>query len=275
MRQFCFLLLFLMASCSNADHSIKVKGSDTEVNLSVSLAEAFHKHNKNILVSVSGGGSGLGIAALLNGNADLANSSRQIKEGELQLFKNSNLQIDSFIFAVDAVAFVVGDNMPIDSVSIDELSKILSGSEKDWQFLTKTAMPINIYGRQSNSGTYEYVKQKLKIQFSPYAKQMNGNAQILEALKADESGIGYVGAGYVMGRNTNGLKILKIHSGDQPAISPLDKQKISKGLYFFQRPLYQYYNRNNYKKIEPFLEFEKSAEGQKIIETSGYYPVIK
>ena len=170
-----------MASCSNADHSIKVKGSDTEVNLSVSLAEAFHKHNKNILVSVSGGGSGLGIAALLNGNADLANSSRQIKEGELQLFKNSNLQIDSFIFAVDAVAFVVGDNMPIDSVSIDELSKILSGSEKDWQFLTKTAMPINIYGRQSNSGTYEYVKQKLKIQFSPYAKQMNGNAQILEA----------------------------------------------------------------------------------------------
>ncbi|MFM8832316.1 MAG: substrate-binding domain-containing protein, partial [Cytophagales bacterium] len=68
----------LLYSCSNIDHSVKVKGSDTEVNLSVSLAEAFHSQHQNVLVSISGGGSGLGIASLLNGNADLANSSRQL-----------------------------------------------------------------------------------------------------------------------------------------------------------------------------------------------------
>jgi phosphate transport system substrate-binding protein len=37
---------------------------------------------------------------------------------------------------------------------------------------------------------------------------MNGNAQILEAIKADHSGIGYVDAGYVIHGGSNGTKVL-------------------------------------------------------------------
>ncbi len=266
--------LLLLHSCSNVDLALKVKGSDTEVNLSVSLAEAFHSQHQNVLVSISGGGSGLGIASLLNGNADLANSSRKIKEEELSLFKDRNIQLDSFIFAQDAVAFVVSDKTPIDSISVLELSKILSGEQNNWFFLTKRKMPINIYGRQSNSGTYEYVKHKLNIHFSPYAKQMNGNAQILEALKSDNSGIGYVGAGYIIGDNIKGLKVLKIFNGIDPAISPFDAEKIRIGKYFFQRPLYQYFKKKDYYKVKSFLDFEKSTEGQQIIKSSGYYPIL-
>ena len=73
-------------------------------------------------------------------------------------------------------------------------------------------MPINIYGRQSNSGTHDFIKKKLGIDFTPYAKQMNGNAQILEAIKADHSGIGYVGAGYVSHGGSKGIKVLSIYS---------------------------------------------------------------
>lgn len=268
---FCVLLLH---SCTNVDQSLKLKGSDTEVNLCVSLAEAFHSQHQNVLVSISGGGSGLGIASLLNGTADIANSSRQIKEEELSLFKNRNIELDSFIFAQDAVAFIVSDKTPIDSISVLDLSKVLSGEQNNWEFLTNSKMPINIYGRQSNSGTYEYLKHKLNIHFSPYAKQMNGNAQILEALKSDNSGIGYVGAGYVMGDNIKGLKILKIYNGMNEAVSPLDAEKIIMGKYFFQRPLYQYFKKKDYYKVKAFLDFEKSPEGQQIIQSSGYYPIL-
>ena len=203
----------------------------------------------------------------------MANSTREITGEELQLFKNINIQLESFIFAVDAVAFVTSDNIPIDSISTSDLAKILSGEQDNWQFLANRNQPVNIYGRQSNSGTFEYVKEKLKIQFSPYAKQMNGNAQILEALKVDDSGIGYVGAGYVLGDNLKGLKILKIYSGKEAAISPLDAQQISLGKYEFQRPLYQYYIAHEYQKVKPFIDFEKSTEGQHIIKKSGYYVV--
>ena len=268
------MLAALLTSCSGDNQTIKIKGSDTEVNLAVLLAESFHKVNADVFVSISGGGSGLGIASLLNGTADIANSSRSIKNEEINLFKDKGEQVDSFVFAQDAIAFVVAKDLPIDSISADDLAKILNGKTKNWSALTGKDLPVNIYGRQSNSGTHDFVQHKLGIEFSPYAKQMNGNAQILEAIKTDHSGIGYVGAGYVSEGQSKGIKVLLISSGkNEKAISPLDGAMISEGKYFFQRPLFQYFKSTSSSKIKPFLDFEKSKEGQAIIQSSGYYPV--
>src|SRR5690606_37773484 len=71
-----FLLLFSFGSCISNDNSIKMKGSDTEVNLAVNLAEHYTPIDPAFSISISGGGSGLGITSLLNGQADIANSSR-------------------------------------------------------------------------------------------------------------------------------------------------------------------------------------------------------
>lgn len=273
MRFFFLLLLISFFGCSSDNGTIKIKGSDTEVNLAVLLAEQFHFENSELLVSVSGGGSGLGIASLLNGNADIANSSRRIKYSELELFKNRKIEIDSFVFAQDAIAFVVSEKSSIDSISTEAISKILNGEYQNWSSISDLNMPITIYGRQSNSGTYDYVKEILKINFSPHAMQMNGNAQIIEALKEDDSGFGYVSAGYVLDGNAKGLKILPVYHEGSTAISPLDVEAIASGEYFFQRPLFQYFRKVDYLKIKPFLEFEQSKTGAKIIQQSGYYPL--
>jgi phosphate transport system substrate-binding protein len=274
--KYCFLCFsLLLFSCVKQLDTVKLKGSDTEVNLAVLLAESFHTKNNTLLISISGGGSGLGIASLLNGTADIANSSRSINAEELQLFKNKNIQLDSFIFAQDAIAFVVSQQLPIDSINTNDLAKLLSGEDQNWSRLTQKDLPVNIYGRQSNSGTHDFVKQSLNIHFSPYAKQMNGNAQILEAIKADASGIGYVGAGYIMKGTNTGIKILKIYAGNNAAVSPLDAAKIASGDYFFQRPLFQYYKTKDYQKVKPFLDFETTDAGHQIIQASGYYPVKK
>ena len=274
MKYYLICLIVLLSSCSRDNGTIKIKGSDTEVNLAVQLAESFHDVNSGIFVSISGGGSGLGIASLLNGTADVANSSRSIKQGEIDLFKKQGAAIDSFIFAQDAIAFVVADDLPIDSISTTELANLLNGNFKNWSSLTNKNMPVNIYGRQSNSGTHDFVKTKLEIEFTPYAKQMSGNAQILEAIRADHSGIGYVGAGYVSQGGSKGIKVLPVYLiKNEKAISPLDSSMIAAGKYFFQRPLFQYYKADSYKKIKPFIDYEKSDEGKKIIHASGYYPV--
>ncbi len=276
MKNYCISLIVLLFSCSADTGTIKIKGSDTEVNLAVLLAESFHEINSGIFVSISGGGSGLGIASLLNGTADVANSSRSIDSDEIALFKKKGFQIDSFIFAQDAIAFVIADDLNIDSISPADLSLILKGAYKNWLPLTGKDMPINVYGRQSNSGTHDFIKKKLNIDFTPYAKQMSGNAQILEAIKADHSGIGYVGAGYVAKGNNKGIKVLTIYSEkNQQGISPLDAAMIAEGKYYFQRPLFQYYKAASYNKIKPFLDFEKTGAGKKIIQSAGYYPVNK
>lgn len=276
----CYVKIILIAasllfiSCSEQNNIIRIKGSDTEVNVSVLIAEVFHNYNPIQFISVSGGGSGLGIASLLNNTADIANSSRRINENEITLFKQRGIIIDSFIFAQDAIAFIVNKSIPIDTLDIKELSNLLNGQYINWNEISTYNSPVNIYGRQSNSGTHDYIKKKLNIEFSSYAKEMNGNAQILEAIRQDNTGIGYVGAGYVMHLDANDkVKVLFIRNGrNDIGESPLNPESIKYNRYYFQRPLYQYYKRQTSYKIKQLLKFEYSKEGIKCIKESGYYP---
>ncbi|HCN84923.1 MAG TPA: phosphate ABC transporter substrate-binding protein, partial [Sphingobacteriaceae bacterium] len=242
MKYLMYLFIVLLASCSNADKSIKVKGSDTEVNLAVSLAENFYKLHQDFSVAVSGGGSGLGIASLLNGQTDIANSSRPLNTEEVSLLKAKGISIRTVVFAEDATAFIVHKDFPLDAIDLVTLTKVLNGQYKTWKPVTGQDIPINIYGRQNNSGTHSFISKKLKIQFSRDAKEMNGNAQIVEGIKHDRSGIGYVGAGYILNNGTEQpIKVLKImEKPGSSGISPLDVKAIAAHRYYFQRPLYQF-----------------------------------
>lgn len=251
-----------------------MKGSDTEVNLAVNLAERFTKLDPNFNIAISGGGSGLGITSLMNGQADIANSSRPLSDEEKEQFKALNIDVKTVVFAEDATAFVVHKDLPLEEIDVQTLGKILSGEIKNWSEVAKFELPINIYGRQSSSGTHSFVKKKLKIEFSNTAKEMTGNAQILEGVKADKTGLGYVGAGYVAHdpSASQGVKILKIKENDSiGAVSPLDQTAINKGIYFFQRPLYQFILAKSWEKVRPFINFERSDLGRKLISDHGYY----
>jgi len=269
--------VFSLFACSR-NNSVKMKGSDTEVNLAVNLAEKYTELNSDFSIAISGGGSGLGITSLLNGQADIANSSRPLSEEEIQQFKDKNIKIKTVVFAEDATAFIVHKDLPLEEIDIKTLGKILSGDIKNWSEITSTDLPINIYGRQSSSGTHSFVKKKLKIEFTSAAKEMTGNAQIIEGVKADASGIGYVGAGYVAHdpNADSAIKILKIKESESSvAYSPIDSNTINNSLYFFQRPLYQFVIADSWHKVKPFIDFEESKLGKKMIEEHGYYIIEK
>lgn len=265
--------LFSLFACSK-DTSIKMKGSDTEVNLAVNLAEKYTEINPDFSIAISGGGSGLGITSLLNGQADIANSSRPLSDEEVQQFKNAGIKVRTVVFAEDATAFIVHKDLPLEEIDLESLGKIMKGEINNWSAITTIDLPINIYGRQSSSGTHSFVKKKLKIEFTNAAKEMTGNAQIIEGVKADKTGIGYVGAGYVAhdpAANTE-IKILKIkETPTSTAYSPIDAATINNSLYFFQRPLYQFVLEDSWYKVKPFIDFEKSNLGKKMIEEHGYY----
>lgn len=271
MKYACVLFLILLLSCNDRQTIIKIKGSDTEVNLAVNLAEQFHTTQPAYTISVSGGGSGMGIASILKKQADIANSSRPLTQEEEDLFKKMGIELKTFVFAEDATAIIVHNNFPLDTIDVPTLSKIMSGGYQSWKEVTGKDLPITIYGRQSNSGTHSFIKKKLKIAFSRDAKEMNGNAQIMESVKQDESGIGYIGAGYISADNKS-VKILKIsEQSGKAAISPLDQSAINAMKYFFQRPLYQFIPISSWQKVQTFLQFEKSEEGKSIIKKEGYY----
>lgn len=278
-RHTCFgyfglVVLTIANSCTSKDHSIKMKGSDTEVNLAVNLAEKFTEIDPSFSIAISGGGSGLGITSLLNGQADIANSSRPLSEEEIKQFRDKNIPLKTVVFAEDATAFIVHKDLPLEELDLATLGKILDGRIKNWKELTPIDLPINIYGRQSSSGTYSFVKKKLKIEFSPAAKEMTGNAQIIEGVKVDKSGVGYIGAGYVSDEpeRKQGIRLVKIkETPTAVAYSPNDLEAINNSKYFFQRPLYQFVIESSWEKVRPFIEFEQSEKGKQMIKEHGYY----
>lgn len=278
-----FLALSSMIACSKRYQNVEnliIKGSDTEVNLALSLAENYMETDPYISIAVTGGGSGAGIAALINGKTQIANSSRAMNEEEIALANERGVQPMPIVFAVDAIALALNSESNIDSLSIAQIGAIFRGEIKNWKEVGGADMEVSLYGRQSNSGTFVYFRENiLKADYAQSLKQMNGNAQIVEGIKNDPAGIGYVGVGYVVDQNgkvTEGIKVLKVKKDEQYlAYSPALTQNIINGYYPLVRPLFQYTNNKPQGKLRDFMRYCLSESGQKVVQESGFFPVPK
>jgi phosphate transport system substrate-binding protein len=278
-RIFIWSLFILFWGCSQREfQSIKIKGSDTEVNLALDLAETFMEKDPDISIAVTGGGSGTGIAALLNQKCDIANSSREFRDSEMKLAGKLGINVIPIVFAIDALAFVVNPSVEVEVLTVEQIAQIFKGDVNNWKEVGGKDTPISLYGRQSNSGTFVFVQQNiLKGEYSNKMKQMNGTAQILEAIKADPNAIGYLGIGYIVneaGDLAEGIKVISVKADeDTTPVNPTDIPSIINGDYVITRPLYQYTNGLPKDRTKAFIAYELSPEGQEIVRRNGYFPI--
>jgi ABC-type phosphate transport system substrate-binding protein len=128
------------AAASAEPVSITVTGSDTMVNLAAAWAEEYGKQHSHVRVEVSGGGSGVGIASLIDGTADLTNSSREMTQEEKDKAKSSRgNEVREFVVALDALAIYVHKANPRNEISIEELAGIFGegGTIERWSQLSQ------------------------------------------------------------------------------------------------------------------------------------------
>ena len=257
---------------------IEIKGSDTLLQLVSNSAEAYSEVNPTARISVTGGGSGGGIAALINGEIDIADASRPIKEKELKQAEERGIKPWEFIIARDMLSVTVNENNPISKLTVEQVSSIYKGEITNWKEVGGKDQKITLYGRQSTSGTYVFFMEEIvKGDYSAKMRNMEGNQAILDAVKQDQTGIGYVGIGYIVdekGNQVSGIKIIKIAKDeDSVYVSPLEESKHSE--YPISRPLFQYLAKKPVKDspIYNFLIFELSNEGQQIVKKSGFVPI--
>ena len=256
-----------------ADEMIQIKGSDTLINAVQKLAESYMAKKPDAAIAVTGGGSGTGIAALINKKCDIANSSRSIKPKEIEDANAKGIDPKRVIVAIDGLSVIVNAKNTVDKLTVDQVGRIYRGEVKNWNEVGGLDSPVTLYGRQSNSGTYDFMKEVvMKGEYSTSLKSMNGNAQIVEAIKQDISGIGYVGVGYAKG--SDGIKTLQIASSPNMGyFSPLNDMDVKSGRYPITRPLNQYVNGNPKGSVKDFIAFELSKEGQDIIEKEGFFAI--
>ena len=266
-------MAFVLSSNVYAQDMLQIKGSDTLINLVQRLAEVYMEKNPGKYIAVTGGGSGTGIAALINDKCDIANASRLMKEKEITMAQDNGVTANRVVIAMDGLSVITHQDNPVNELTVDQIGAIFRGDITNWSEVGGKDMPITLYGRQSNSGTFVFFQDYiLKGDYSAKMNRMNGNAQIVEGIKNDPSGIGYVGVGYI--KNSTDLGVVKVASrpGEDYA-SPLNADDVKSGKYPIARPLNQYISGTPTGDARAFLEFELSEEGQKVVSEEGFFQI--
>jgi len=274
------LTAVMLVACGGGERRqvIQNKGSDTLVNVAQAWAEAYQTVHPGVVVAVSGGGSGTGIAAMINGTVDIANSSRAIKDSEIeQARKNGQDPIQHIVGYDDALAIFLHANNPIDEISIEQLKDIYEdgGSTLLWTDLGVEVpgcqgQEIVVVSRQNNSGTYAYFREAVlgEHDFRLGTRDMHGSKDVVDLVEKTPCAIGYSGLAYA----TDHIKMPCVSQEPGSACVAPSVDTAVDGSYPIARPLFMYTNGEPTGHIGDYLNWIKSDEGQCIILEKGYAP---
>ena len=262
-------------------------GSDTLANLMTLWTESFKRNYPSVNIQVQAAGSSTAPPALTEGTANFGPMSRAMKDKEIEAFESRfGYKPTAIRVAIDALAVYVHKDNPIDDLSITQVDEIFSTTRRcggntsidRWGDLGLAGSwddrPIQLYGRNSVSGTYGYFK-KIGLCSGDFKNAVNeqpGSASVVQAVASSLNGIGYSGIGYI----TSGVKALAISNNGGPAIAATPANALN-GDYPLSRYLYVYINKKPGEPISPiareFITLVLSEEGQEIVGKDGYIPV--
>jgi ABC-type phosphate transport system substrate-binding protein len=131
-------------------------------------------------------------------------------------------------------------------------------------------LSIIAYGRENSSGTHTYFREHVLggADFAPSVESMPGTAALVGAVLQDPRALGYGGIAYLKG--VRPLRVKKVDGG--PAYGPT-AENAQKGLYPLTRNLYYYTVGAPEGAARSFVDWVRSADGQKICTEVGYFPI--
>jgi phosphate transport system substrate-binding protein len=128
------MALMVVGAGAACAENIVIKGSTTVLPIAQATLEAYMKANPGSNISLSGGGSGEGIKAIIDGTADIGNSSREIKKTEVELAKSKGVTTNEIVVAIDAIVPITNVKNPVKDLSLDQLSQIYQGKITNWKY---------------------------------------------------------------------------------------------------------------------------------------------
>lgn len=258
-------------------YELKIKGSDTEYEMVKNLCSDFDTSD-TLRYTIEGGGTELGIKALIYGKVNMATASREINELEMKQLRNNNISVLPIMFATDAIAIITHPKLGVDSLTLEQLSKLFKGEITNWKEVGGPDRKVTVYSRNSNSGTYFYFKDKVTHgEFPQSAIVCQNTKHIVDMVSKDSTGIGYVSAGFIMngeGKPSNKIWAMPLSIDNKHcSISPYQVEEVKVGNYPLTRPLYQYFSLPMNPKAKDFVMFELAQKGQQLIRKFGYFPI--
>jgi len=275
---------------SGVSGNLSSVGSDTLANLMTLWTEEYKRIYPNINIQIQAAGSSTAPPALTEGTSNFGPMSRKMKSKELESFeKRYGYKPTPIKVAIDALAVYVHKDNPIKGMSIKQVDAVFSknrkcGGDEDivrWGKLglrgAWTSRDIQIFGRNSVSGTYGYFKKKglCKGDYKSTVNEQPGSASVVQSVTASINGIGYSGIGY----KTSGVKAVALAKKEGKPFIAATKENAAKGTYPLSRYLYVYVNKHPNKPLAPlereFVKMVLSKVGQQVVVKDGYVPLSK
>jgi phosphate transport system substrate-binding protein len=273
---------------SGVSGNLSSVGSDTLANLMTLWAEEYKRHYPNVNIQIQAAGSSTAPPALTEGTSNLGPMSRKMKGKEIQAFeKKFGYKPTAIPVAIDALAVYVHKDNPVKGMSIAEVDAMFSSTRKcghnenisRWGQLGLSGAwknrDIQVYGRNSVSGTYGYFKKKglCKGDFKGNVNEQPGSASVVQSVSSSINGIGYSGIGY----KTSGVKAVSLAKKPGGDFVSATAENAITGEYPLSRYLYVYVNKHPNRPLQPLeLEFIKmvlSKTGQEVVIKDGYIPL--
>ncbi len=276
------------AKASGVSGNISSVGSDTLANLMTFWAEEFKRLYPNVNVQIQAAGSSTAPPALSEGTSNFGPMSRKMKDKEIQAFEGKfGYKPTAIAVAIDALAVYVNKDNPIEGLSIPQVDTMFSATRKcgyesditTWGQLGLTGdwanRPVQLYGRNSVSGTYGYFKDEAlcKGDYKDSVNEQPGSASVVQGITKSLNGIGYSGIGY----KTSGVKAVPLAKKDGGEFIEATPVNASAGKYPLGRFLYVYVNKQPNKALPPleteFMKMVLSKTGQLVVVKDGYIPL--
>jgi phosphate transport system substrate-binding protein len=160
-------------------------------------------------------------------SCDIGMASRPINDSDKTAFpalRNLGVRSNEHVVALDGIAIIVNPKNPVSELSIPQLRAIYTGQIDNWKDVGGLDAPIELYGRDRNSGTFEMFTEKVigkdvstgagTIAVTP-SHQIADSGLIVDSVMRSPNAIGYVSSPMI-----KDAKALPISDGSGPAFPP-------------------------------------------------------
>lgn len=270
---------------SGVSGNLSSVGSDTLANLATLWAEEYKRAYPNVNIQIQAAGSSTAPPALTEGTSNVGPMSREMSAKEIQAFEAKyGYKPTAIAVAIDALAVYVHKDNPIKGLTMQQVDAIFSSTRKcgapaditKWDQLGATGAlagkEIQLYGRNSVSGTYGYFKEHAlcKGDFKNNVNEQPGSASVVQSVATSVNAIGYSGIGY----KTSGVRAVPLAKKEGDPFIEADEANALSGKFPLSRALYVYVNKAPGKPLDPmvkeFMTMVLSKEGQQVVEKDGY-----
>lgn len=232
----------------------------------------FDAKGRLVSVEIAAHGSGTGFVALGDNSAELAASSRPIKDSEAtSLARLGDLKSPEGeqVIAIDGLAVILHPSNPLGALSVAQLARVFAGEVKTWEELGGRGGAIHLYARDDNSGTWDTFKELVLASqgknLAAEARRFESSVKLSDAVSQDPQGIGFIGLPYI-----RQAKALAISAGDSQPMLP-SSELVATEDYPLSRRLFLYMKPGEGNPwAQELVRFAHSPRGQEIVAQSGF-----